>query len=190
MKIERLVEEMCKRAANESSGEYYPKDFDVELFPEMLDAQGLIVAPSTLRAEAGKSVYTISLPQLIKEVSMKEAILTIVKEVSTEASEWVANDGGLTIAASDILDQCSVIRNRLAHLNFIDFSRWFKKWVGGWDGALSCSTNLEAELIQGTWWVLDDSSDDDRLIRCEKCGTLYGFAHYDGECPDCKNTVD
>jgi hypothetical protein len=190
MKIEKMVEEMCKRAAKESNKEFYPDDFKVEIFPEMLDAKGLIVAPSTLRAEAGRSIYTISLPQLIKEIQMREAVLAIVKNVSTEVQGWVANDEGLTMSASDILDQCSVIRNRINNLNFTDFSRWFKKWVGGWDGAMKCSTSAEAELIQGTWWVLDDYSDDDRLIRCEKCGTLYGFAHYDGVCPDCKNTVD
>ena len=85
---------------------------------------------------------------------MKEAILTIVKEVSSEVSEWVANDGGLTM---NILEQCAIVRNRIENLDLTDFSRWFKRWVGGWDGVMKCSTDLEASLLQGVWWVLNDN---------------------------------
>jgi rubrerythrin len=91
--------------------------------------------------------------------------------------------------ASDILSQCNTVRKKLDALDQNDFHFWFKKWVGGWDGALSAKTSAEAELTQGIWWVLDDYSDDDRLIRCDDCGTLYSFTHYDGVCPDCGKTV-
>ena len=79
---------------------------------------------------------------------MRKKILEIVKSYEDAALEWRASDGGLTMAACDILTDCNVIRKKLS-LPRPEFITWFKNWVGGYNGLFEVS-----ELCSDIWYAI------------------------------------
>ena len=67
-------------------------------------------------------------------------ILEKIEGIETEARTWTANDGGLTMAASDLLGLCAVARKKISSGNRPEMIRW----IGD---PFKTDTGLESDLV-------------------------------------------
>lgn len=74
---------------------------------------------------------------------MKDLIRKIDEIEEEVATSWTANDGGLTMAASDILAQCQIARKFCTNGD----RTGLVQWCGGWEGQYNCSSGLESDLV-------------------------------------------
>ena len=72
-----------------------------------------------------------------------------LEKIVEEAEGWAANDGGLTMAASDILAQVRIAEQFVS----ANDRAGLIAWCGDWEGLWNCSTGLESDLVQAcmTW---------------------------------------
>ena len=74
---------------------------------------------------------------------MENFLRNTIESTREEALTWTAADGGLTMAASDLLACCSAAEKHLGNND----PQAMVTWAGGWEGAFNCSTGPESDLV-------------------------------------------
>ena len=91
-----------------------------------------------LNWQYSKKMENIKMPERLKK------IFSACDGAENKFLSWTANDGGLTMAASDGLSMVNTIRDQATKLSCNEFEDWFMKWAG--DG-FDCDTGTEDDLI-------------------------------------------
>ncbi len=82
-----------------------------------------------------------------------EKIFSACRTAENEFLSWVANDDGLTMAASDGLSIVRVIEKKALELSCSEFANWFPKWSGS---VFDCDTGTESDLVCAVYQTIDD----------------------------------
>jgi len=87
----------------------------------------------------------------VPRLNTDKALASILDAAASEYRDWTAEDGGLTMAASDGLSTIHTIRHKASHLSFQDFQAWWDKWVGDLSDT---STGTEQDLLSSVQgWI-------------------------------------
>ncbi len=98
-----------------------------------------------LGIDKGGEMENIKIPERLRK------IFSACDAAENEFNSWVANDGGLTMAASDGLSIVNVIRNQATELSYSEFEDWFPKWASS---SFDCDSGTEDDLISAIYQTM------------------------------------